>query len=156
MIPQGAVLIVDVSTHSRPKAAGIGSKLYEFQGVVSTHSRPKAAGYCARVKAKRVDGFNSQPPEGGWFARKTLKAHQQKFQLTAARRRLGLLIREELLLLPCFNSQPPEGGWPARYLLPLRVRSFNSQPPEGGWLVAIWLQTAGKKVSTHSRPKAAG
>ena len=57
----------NVSTHSRPKAAGverykdrfpnlcfnsqppeggwIGSKIYEFQGVVSTHSRPKAAGF---------------------------------------------------------------------------------------------------------------
>ena len=55
-----------------------------------------------------------------------------KFQLTAARRRLGY-PRGFQCHHDCFNSQPPEGGWPdglkTKYLLP---------------------------VSTHSRPKAAG
>ena len=34
-----------VSTHSRPKAAGALPNLVNFCAVVSTHSRPKAAGY---------------------------------------------------------------------------------------------------------------
>ena len=33
-----------VSTHSRPKAAGITQKIIKRFGNVSTHSRPKAAG----------------------------------------------------------------------------------------------------------------
>ena len=34
-----------VSTHSRPKAAGVEAVLVEVAAMVSTHSRPKAAGY---------------------------------------------------------------------------------------------------------------
>ena len=33
---------------------------------VSTHSRPKAAGLCVPAWTKLRLGFNSQPPEGGW------------------------------------------------------------------------------------------
>ena len=62
--------IKDVSTHSRPKAAGVqlgGKAVNKF---VSTHSRPKAAG--------AIDGNQWR---GVW----------RLFQLTAARRRLGRL-----------------------------------------------------------------
>ena len=38
-----------------------------------------------------ADGFNTQPPEGGWSS-----------DLSAVR------------LSPCFNTQPPEGGWLSR------------------------------------------
>ena len=34
--------------------------------VVSTHSRPKAAGLAYLVSAMMVFSFNTQPPEGGW------------------------------------------------------------------------------------------
>ena len=34
---------------------------------VSTHSRPKAAGLCASFGAEGMLCFNTQPPEGGWF-----------------------------------------------------------------------------------------
>ena len=54
------------------------------------------------------------------------------FQHTAARRRLAE-IRRPFLMEECFNTQPPEGGWEGRLL---RFQIF--------------------KVSTHSRPKAAG
>ena len=76
---------------------------------VSTHSRPKAAG-------------------PGAFA--TWQAG--RFQLTAARRRLGHPFLF-LTVFQCFNSQPPEGGW-------------------AKWRCS-WFKL---KVSTHSRPKAAG
>ena len=79
-----------VSTHSRPKAAGLAGFLpvalqqsvfqltaarrrldLEFimskmEQIVSTHSRPKAAGYCKSTNSFKVSSFNSQPPEGGW------------------------------------------------------------------------------------------
>ena len=35
--------------------------------VVSTHSRPKAAGIGSRSDDWGVLCFNTQPPEGGWF-----------------------------------------------------------------------------------------
>ena len=79
-----------VSTHSRPKAAGWGGVWIATQAgwfqltaarrrlgqalklaiggqLVSTHSRPKAAGPWKRSKRLSLFGFNSQPPEGGWF-----------------------------------------------------------------------------------------
>ena len=54
-----------------------------------------------------------------------------------------------------FNTQPPEGGW-----FPLALRravkaGFNTQPPEGGWAKDPESR-ANIRVSTHSRPKAAG
>ena len=77
-----------------------------------------------------------------------------------------------------FNTQPPEGGWPPFRGLFYFNERFNTQPPEGGWpigwliaLLANWFQhTAARRrlvhalfpvnefnrVSTHSRPKAAG
>ena len=99
---------------------------------VSTHSRPKAAGL--------IDGQQ----QGG-----------EKFQLTAARRRLGH-GRSFGHIFGGFNSQPPEGGWglgqsgaggrdevsthsrpkAAGSAIPAYSAAhfrFNSQPPEGGW-----------------------
>ena len=35
-------------------------------GQVSTHSRPKAAGACQTRPCPHISGFNTQPPEGGW------------------------------------------------------------------------------------------
>ena len=37
------------------------------QGTVSTHSRPKAAGLAAESAVIGTLGFNTQPPEGGWL-----------------------------------------------------------------------------------------
>ena len=77
---------------------------------VSTHSRLKAAGTVLSRLCAVMQGFNTQPPEGGW---------------TRNRRNRHPVV--------CFNTQPPEGGWvgkiPAAGLPPC----FNTQPPEGGW-----------------------
>ena len=102
-------LQVSVSTHSRPKAAGpVARDLLQFLDV-STHSRPKAAGFSLGGGA----GFffvstHSRPKAAGQTIR-IIRLWMQ-FQLTAARRRLGLRT-ESQYLLTCFNSQPPEGGW---------------------------------------------
>ena len=79
----------------------------------------------------------------------------QKFQLTAARRRLVIVVPLLCASKLRFNSQPPEGGWKKGCGLGSGRICFNSQPPEGGW------QHFGRgyysaAVSTHSRPKAAG
>ena len=55
-----------VSTHSRPKAAGIYPKSHDCPFRVSTHSRPKAAGPWILRRLKQRIRFNTQPPEGGW------------------------------------------------------------------------------------------
>ena len=57
----------EVSTHSRPKAAGVACYTLDDVAKVSTHSRPKAAGIPA-IHTQAVQlRFNSQPPEGGWL-----------------------------------------------------------------------------------------
>ena len=55
-----------VSTHSRPKAAGLYQNQSFHNDYVSTHSRPKAAGRQRRLYRKHTICFNTQPPEGGW------------------------------------------------------------------------------------------
>ena len=55
-----------------------------------------------------------------------------------------------------FNTQPPEGGWIKPTGRWRRLLRFNTQPPEGGWRRANAEIKSNSKVSTHSRPKAAG
>ena len=79
----------DVSTHSRPKAAGTKKQrknrpsMFQHTAArrrlvdeaqipaefmrVSTHSRPKAAGSKRQYANAGDVGFNTQPPEGGWL-----------------------------------------------------------------------------------------
>ena len=59
--------VEQVSTHSRPKAAGMLDDKGEFVECVSTHSHPKAAGPTAGHRGRFASRFNSQPPEGGWL-----------------------------------------------------------------------------------------
>ena len=76
------------------------------------------------------------------------------FQHTAARRRLG---KSDSITQwrNSFNTQPPEGGWATPSQPPAPRCGFNTQPPEGGW-VFKFAPFDFDKVSTHSRPKAAG
>ena len=41
--------------------------LRQTRADVSTHSRPKAAGRHIRPSGRKADCFNTQPPEGGWL-----------------------------------------------------------------------------------------
>ena len=81
-------IIVNVSTHSRPKAAGTGDVGHTPYVNVSTHSRPKAAGFLRLQCVLLFARFNSQPPEGGWMNGAIGAVLLAEFQLTAARRRL--------------------------------------------------------------------
>ena len=97
---------IQVSTHSRPKAAGIDGGVVKIStGVsthsrlkaagddvvdmsdpymVSTHSRLKAAGLLSQVMKCQAPCFNTQPPEGGWLTTLIPAENQPLFQHTAA------------------------------------------------------------------------
>ena len=75
---------IDVSTHSRLKAAGQAAFKAYFQSGVSTHSRLKAAGrFCVR-RYLFLWRFNTQPPKGGWTCTATTRKCCCWFQHTAA------------------------------------------------------------------------
>ena len=120
--------------------------------MVSTHSRPKAAAFSAtfdrsfctfqHTAARRrllmgiwcitgCVGFNTQPPEGGWFFNFYCSVNLFSFQHTAARRRLYQYVHQQLY-----------------------AQRFNTQPPEGGCQINCQIKN-NVLVSTHSRPKAA-
>ena len=75
---------IKVSTHSRLKAAGGQTYDYIRIYVVSTHSRLKAAGAGGRPCVRRLRGFNTQPPEGGWTRKRDCLSKPGGFQHTAA------------------------------------------------------------------------
>ena len=135
---------------------------YVNNATVSTHSRPKAAGLRRRWPKILMHCFNSQPPEGGWCGTFRFPLMRWPFQLTAARRRLGKHNAEDVdsdmvsthsrpkaagrrawngrMLFTRFNSQPPEGGWAASKNVFRTIKCFNSQPPEGGWTICLVLE----------------
>ena len=49
-------------------------------------------GLLVQIRHARIEGFNTQPPEGGWSASSRTNAKNSRFQHTAARRRLGCCI----------------------------------------------------------------
>ena len=121
--------------------------------------------------------FNTQPPEGGWLNRLCTVAHILLFQHTAARRRLVQFRGQPRLLLPVSTHSRPKAAGCATTTSAIRRfwfqhtaarrrlgrglqrlgggQSFNTQPPEGGWGATMKTFTQ-IRVSTHSRPKAAG
>ena len=146
---------VVVSTHSRPKAAGNSRSQGYVVYPVSTHSRPKAAGSAPICRPPASIGFNSQPPEGGWppFACNTLIT--QRFQLTAARRRLvfpGLLPHKiSGFQLTAARRRLGVSAWLSPPLLAFQLTAARRR--------LVWTfsgRTVDYVVSTHSRPKAAG
>ena len=105
----------DVSTHSRPKAAGVRWLPPVSVKAVSTHSRPKAAGF--RIKTTIfaiIVSTHSRPKAAG-------KSYCKR-QIQCS----------------CFNTQPPEGGWSTKFANAPTYQSFNTQPPEGGWRRVNW------------------
>ena len=99
--------------------------------------------------------FNTQPPEGGWFAVSPLCVWRSVFQHTAARRRLGIAVC--IGTRPCTvstHSRPKAAGILFAGTPTLQAVSTHSRPKAAGILHAENPELA--KVSTHSRPKAAG
>ena len=145
---------IKVSTHSRPKAAGLlrpntqGLKAgfntqppeggwktrrhFLFLCQVSTHSRPKAAGPEPNQQDDQQPVSTHSRPKAAGIGDLELDVAVLEFQHTAARRRLAFfrLVRSSS---NCFNTQPPEGGWNHAGGERRGNACFNTQPPEGGW-----------------------
>ena len=126
----------------------------ETLAAVSTHSRPKAAGAVRQAVHSNGMGFNTQPPEGGWWAVDNLVDPDSMFQHTAARRRLVIEKRKDQMesLFQHTAARRRLGRSPVKKR---KSQCFNTQPPEGGWQTVL-ERIKGYVVSTHSRPKAAG
>ena len=122
-----------VSTHSRPKAAGLKQEILdEIEGQFQHTAARRRLVLCIPSKVF-VCGFQHTAARRR-LALDSYKGNQrQLFQHTAARRRLARHSTRQPAS-SCFNTQPPEGGWrPYRNVLAL-PHGFNTQPPEGGWL----------------------
>ena len=122
----------EVSTHSRPKAAGYaGEDLPEIEKFQHTAARRRLERLSnARYQISR---FNTQPPEGGW----------PKNQPHSASR-------------DCFNTQPPEGGWPVFVICHISSKKFQHTAARRRLALMDFASGNDISVSTHSRPKAAG
>ena len=165
-----------VSTHSRPKAAGGNGRLL-FPNSKSFNTQPPEGGWMAAVwgmkllwqfqhtAARRrlgpmspVSGercsFNTQPPEGGWPSLRSQLLQSRSFN-TQPPEGGWIVCSCCLSCKACFNTQPPEGGWHNAAGSSVHHDSFNTQPPEGGW-GDRFFNSVTIRVSTHSRPKAAG
>ena len=125
------------------------------EGQVSTHSRPKAAGWRRLKPSRRQLQFQHTAARRRLAQEAAEKAAVAKFQHTAARRRL---VRHSLIFRQPrrFNTQPPEGGWRLKgvYVENESWVSTHSRPKAAGLFTSA-LHRYGR-VSTHSRPKAAG
>ena len=122
-----------VSTHSRPKAAGGMGVAQAIKQVVSTHSRPKAAGSFLTDNYNAVRVSTHSRPKAAGFRRPCVTKCLTLFQHTAARRRLEIVELRKI-----YTSLFQHTAARRRLALP--------KPPPN----------KPSKVSTHSRPKAAG
>ena len=100
--------------------------------------------------------FNTQPPEGGWEEIGKLTVRRQRFQHTAARRRLEYISKHINSRLPVSTHSRPKAAGSTSYkksttalvsthsrpkaagmfcfkLVAKFISGFNTQPPEGGW-----------------------
>ena len=122
---------------------------------VSTHSRPKAAGLCNISGKQRAKKFQHTAARRRLGDLVGAHYHIQKFQHTAARRRLVLdAVGHGFACVVSTHSRPKAAGTTKQSETTPTCR-FNTQPPEGGWRAAVMMRL-GDAVSTHSRPKAAG
>ena len=144
-------------TAARRRLAGATAGVRRFGGV-STHSRPKAAGGGVLICRRCWEGFNTQPPEGGWLRVPALTSSGQQFQHTAARRRLvSYLNSPTTRASPSFNTQPPEGGWHIlTYRKKVLIPPFQHTAARRRLVIQSLQDNILEPVSTHSRPKAAG
>ena len=100
--------------------------------------------------------FNTQPPEGGWIIKKSVYKKSRLFQHTAARRRLGFICRAFQTVESGFNTQPPEGGWLIAFGGFLNLSLFQHTAARRRLGSINFSDFCFTRVSTHSRPKAAG
>ena len=168
-----------VSTHSRPKAAGADNlDLPRIKHLFQHTAARRRLGYSFLNSLSVLIRFNTQPPEGGWsrtiifpqsihlvstHSRPKAAGFNGEYSPNQARvsthsrpKAVGGRGRRGSGIAASFNTQPPEGGWNQPFQGFGFMTRFNTQPPEGGWGGMNGLMTCRSRVSTHSRPKAAG
>ena len=123
-----------VSTHSRPKAAGCDAASVRVERR-SFNTQPPEGGWIDDfVSCTKRPCFNTQPPEGGWLLHLPYSFGCQRFQHTAARRRLAINSQvRQVVSSVSTHSRPKAAGFRKRPRQPIS-RCFNTQPPEGGWI----------------------
>ena len=126
--------VTNVSTHSRPKAAGSTFGEDRYKSAMFQHTA-----------ARRRLGFNC-----------VLSGAIYLFQHTAARRRLVFLRYVFSVISIVSTHSRPKAAGPLWRSKQYDVVRFNTQPPEGGWPTLKQKTENEAYVSTHSRPKAAG
>ena len=137
----------------RRLAVGLGSCLFGFS--VSTHSRPKAAGLSNRTDEEHIVGFQHTA------ARRRLVPHffgfflHLMFQHTAARRRLDYKNLDFVQIVSVSTHSRPKAAGHLWYGHSKgQFVSTHSRPKAAGYVfsaLSLYFH-----VSTHSRPKAAG
>ena len=122
----------------------------------SFNSQPPEGGWAAENGYQYWRrSFNSQPPEGGWEMSRARSKLAKLFQLTAARRRLGVVLSPHRLPRGVStHSRPKAAGLAVSHHAAGQPVSTHSRPKAAGFVNCCHSDF--KRVSTHSRPKAAG
>ena len=121
-----------VSTHSRPKAAGHYRRHYRRHYGRFQHTAARRRLDDMIAENSDDEGFNTQPPEGGW---------------------LYVLLNCPVFIVST-HSRPKAAGRQCFYPVRLHGVSTHSRPKAAG--AKKMEEATGDYVSTHSRPKAAG
>ena len=94
-----------------PEGGWVSDPVYGEQGrYVSTHSRPKAAGVFGYFCTHFLQRFNTQPPEGGWL-NEPPNVHKTECFNTQPPEGGWCRCTHRRSVRDSFNTQPPEGGW---------------------------------------------
>ena len=167
---------IDVSTHSRPKAAAY-SCILPRTWLGSFNTQPPEGG-CHLIRARNSPKpcFNTQPPEGGCFISsptypvKQVSTHSRPkaaafvdcdqakaYQVSTHSRpkAAALPLFFSPMLVGCFNTQPPEGGCSSFCTEVVKFALFQHTAARRRLPLAIFSYRRHQNVSTHSRPKAA-
>ena len=140
------MLLWQVSTHSRPKAAGRFKRFFCFRKKVSTHSRPKAAGILSRCFSTHSVGFNTQPPEGGWAYPCLAVGFRLPVSTHSRPKAAGLTAYHRVVCCSVSTHSRPKAAGLSELLPASKQRfGFNTQPPEGGWAVTAATSTTARR-----------
>ena len=139
-----------VSTHSRPKAAGVTTATAKTASFCFNTQPPEGGWGDESPKRQNPIRFNTQPPEGGWRMTPRAFCGVSVFQHTAARRRLGPRFRhaDQSIRFQHTAARRRLGSRATPYQA---LISFNTQPPEGGW---AYCRTAGLQAASFQHTAA--
>ena len=122
---------------------------------VSTHSRPKAAGLTPIPQSLPLGCFNTQPPEGGWVICPYIPQSYQAVSTHSRPKAAGTSAKVDILAdAVSTHSRPKVAGNLSGIEITIFTVSTHSRPKAAG--TASRRSIIQLNVSTHSRPKAAG